>query len=320
MFEALKNKKRNIILDTDIGPDCDDVGALAVLISYAKEYGNKILGVCNCTSNIYGTATIDAVKNFCDSDDFVVGMYSKPDFYADHAKYNKYIAETYSENYKNNTLKYLPHVEFYRSLLANSEDDSVVLITIGMFNCLSDFLKSQPDEISPLTGIELVKKKVNALVSMAAIYPAGREFNVLCDFEASKYCFDNFPRPIYLSDFKIGASVFTGYDVATADEHKGDLIFDSYHLYTADWPKPGFNRSFDLTAVQFAFEGVGDVYTLTNAGRFEFFNEAPDRIPNADATRFIETEDGNIHFMVKVADDKTIESLLQARMDQFYNK
>ena len=40
-----------VILDTDIGPDCDDVGALAVLISYAKEYGFPILGVCNCTSN-----------------------------------------------------------------------------------------------------------------------------------------------------------------------------------------------------------------------------------------------------------------------------
>ena len=71
MYEALKYKKRSIILDTDIGPDCDDVGAIAVLISYAKEYGNKILGICNCTSNIYGTATIDALKDYCKADDFV---------------------------------------------------------------------------------------------------------------------------------------------------------------------------------------------------------------------------------------------------------
>ena len=33
IFESLKQKPRGVILDTDIGPDCDDVGALAVLIS-----------------------------------------------------------------------------------------------------------------------------------------------------------------------------------------------------------------------------------------------------------------------------------------------
>lgn len=320
MFESLKNKNRRVILDTDIGPDCDDVGALAVLFSYSKEYNVPVLGVCNCTSNIYGSATIDAMKEFCNADDFTIGMYSKPCFYADAIKYNKFIAEKYSKKYIDGKLEILPHVTFYRKLLANAEDDGVILITIGMFNALADFLKSEPDEISPLSGIELAKQKIHALVSMAAVYPAGREFNVICDYEASKFCFEKFPRPIYLSDFKIGYSVFTGYDPSKAAEHKDDIIFDSYYHYTKDWPAPGFNRSFDLTAVQFAFEGVGDIYGLTAPGCFEFFNEAPDKLPNSDATRFIECENGNIRFMTKVASDDEIAKLLQARMDQFCNK
>lgn len=320
MYESLKAKKRSVILDTDIGPDCDDVAALAILISYAKELDFPILGVCNCTSNIYGSATIDAIREFCSYDDFKIGMYSKPGFYSDHTRYNKYIAEKYSKKYNEGKLELLPHVTFYRKLLAEAEDDSVVLITIGMFNTLADFLKSEPDEISPLSGVELAEKKVHALVSMAAVLPAGREFNVICDYEAAKFVFDNFPKPMYLSDFKIGLSVFTGYDPADAENHKGDLLFDSFNLYTADWAKRGFNRSFDLTAVQFACEGVGDIYSLTSPGRLEFYNEAPDRLPNADATRFIEDENGNIRFMVKVADDKMIEKLLQSRMNQFYKE
>ena len=320
MYESLKSKKRSVILDTDMGPDCDDVAALAILISYAKEHNFPILGVCNCTSNIYGSATIDALKEFCSYKDFKIGMYSKPDFYADAVKYNKYVAEKYSKKYIDGKLELIPHVNFYRKLLSEAEDDSVVLITIGMFNCLADFLKSEPDEISPLSGIELAEKKVHALVSMAAILPAGREFNVICDFEASKYCFENFPKPMYFSDFKVGMSVFTGYDPTDAENHKDDLIFDAYRLYTEGWERPGFNRSFDLTAVQFACEGVGDIYSLTSPGRLEFFNEAPDRLPNADATRFIEDENGKIRFLVKVADDKKIEELLQARMDSFYKQ
>ena len=317
MFESLKMKKRSIILDTDIGPDCDDVGALAVMISYAKELGTPILGVNNCTSNKYGTATIDAIREYCEFPEFAVGAYSKPDFYADHDRYNKHIAETYSTKYKNGSFTYLPHVDFYRSLLANAEDDGVILVTIGMFNAFADFLKSGADEYSPLTGIELAKKKLHAVVSMAAVLPAGREFNVICDYEASKYCFDNCPVPMYLSDFKLGVTVFTGYAPEDAEKYKNNPIFESYQLYTAAWERVGFNRSFDLTAVQFAFEGEGEVYSLTPSGRLEFFNEAPDRLDNADATRFVECEGGNVRFMIKNLSDEYIAASLQTRMDEF---
>lgn len=317
MFESLKMKKRSIILDTDIGPDCDDVGALAVMFSYAKENGVKVLGVNNCTSNVYGTATVDAIREYCGYPELQLGMYSKPGFYEDTQKYNKYIAENYSTKYKNNTLEYLPEVEFYRSLLASAEDDGVILVTVGMFNTFAAFLKSGADKYSPLTGIELAKKKLHSVVSMAAILPAGREFNVICDFEASKYCFDNCPVPMYLSDFNIGINLFTGYAPEDAEKYKNNPIYEAYQLYTADWARVGFNNSFDLTAVQFAFEGEGELYSLTPAGRLEFFNEAPDRVPNADATRFIECEDGNIRFMIKNVSNETIAETLQVRMDEF---
>jgi hypothetical protein len=293
------------------------VGALAVMFSYAKENGVQVLGVNNCTSNPYGTVTIDAIREYCDFPEFAIGAYSKPGFYADHVRYNKYIAENYSTKYKNGTFKSMPHVEFYRSLLAQAEDDGVIIVTIGMFNAFADFLKSEADEISPLTGIELAAKKLHAVVSMAAVLPAGREFNVLCDYQASKFCFDNCPVPMYLSDFKVGMTIFTGYAPKDAEKYENNPIFESYQLHTASWERVGFNRSFDLTAVQFAFEGEGELYSLTNAGRLDFFNEAPDRLPDPDATRFVECEDGRIRFMVKVASDEEIAASLQARMDEF---
>ena len=317
MFESLRAKKRSVILDTDIGPDCDDVGALAVLFSYAKEKGVNVLGVCNCTSNQYGTATIDAIREYCNYPEFALGAYSKTGFYEDHLKYNKYVAENYSSKYKKGKLEYLPHVDFYRSLLSNAEDDSVVVITIGMFNAFADFLMSEGDKYSPLSGIELAKKKIHSVVSMAAVLPAGREFNVICDYAASKFVFDNCPAPMYLSDFKLGYSIFTGYEPSEAEKHENDPIFDSYQLYTHDRARPGFNRSFDLTAVQFAFEGEGELYSLGESGKLEFFNEAPDRLPHADATKFVPCGDGNIRFMIKNVSDEEIAASLQARMDEF---
>ena len=313
MFESLKMKKRSVILDTDIGPDCDDVGALAVLCSYAQELDVPVLGVCNCTSNIYGTATVDVVREHCGQTEFALGMYSKPGFYADSVNYNKYIAETYSKKFNEGTLEVLPHVSFYRSLLAGAEDDSVIVVTVGMFNAFSDFLKSGADKYSPLSGIELAKKKLHAVVSMAAVLPAGREFNVVCDFNASKFVFDNCPCPMYLSDFKIGHSVRTGWGSREKFGLAGNPIIDSYRLYNAEDKR----SSFDLTAVQFAFEGEGELYSLTAPGRLEFFNEAPDRIPNADATRFVEDAEGNIRFMIKNVPDERIAETLQERMNRY---
>jgi len=313
MFESLKVKKRSIILDTDIGPDCDDVGALTVLFAHARELDTPVLGVCNCTSNPYGTATIDVIRKHCGYPEITLGAYSKPDFYADHVKYNKHIAETYCESFNNGTLKYFPHVEFYRSLLSSAEDDSVILVTIGMFNAFADFLKSGADEYSPLTGIELAKKKLHSVVSMAAVLPAGREFNVICDFEASKFCFDNCPVPMYLSDFHIGHTVMTGFGSLEKNGLSGNPLVDSYRLYTPTDLRP----SYDLTAVQFAFEGEGELYSLTPCGRLDFFNEAPDRIPNPDATRFVEDVNGNIRFMVKNVPDEVIAKSLQDILNRY---
>lgn len=313
MFESLKMKKRSVILDTDIGPDCDDVGALVVLFTHAREQGTPVLGVCNCTSNPYGTATIDVIRKHCGYPEITLGAYSKPDFYADHVKYNKHIAETYCESFNNGNLKYLPHVEFYRSLLSSAEDDSVILVTIGMFNAFADFLKSGADEYSPLSGIELAKKKLHSVVSMAAVLPAGREFNVICDFNASKFVFENCPCPMYLSDFKIGHTVMTGFGSLEKNGLSGNPLVDSYRLHIAS----DLRSSYDLTAVQFAFEGEGELYSLTAPGRLEFFNEAPDRIPNADATRFVEDTDGNIRFMVKNVSDEVIAKSLQDILDRY---
>jgi hypothetical protein len=204
-------------------------------------------------------------------------------------------------------------VSFYRSLLADAEDDSVIIITIGMFNAFADFLKSGPDKYSQLTGMELADKKIHALVSMATELPQGREFNIVSDFEASKFCVENFPKPIYMSDAKLGRTVKTGFGSIEEFGLSGNPLVDSYRLYT----NLGKKASFDLTAVQFAFEGEGELYSLSAPGRLEFYNAAPDRLPNADATRFVEDVNGNIRFMIKNVSDEVVAESLQTILDKF---
>ncbi|MBQ9779813.1 MAG: hypothetical protein IJW00_02595 [Clostridia bacterium] len=320
-FEPLCQNPRTVLLDTDIGPDCDDVGALAVLIYYAKQYGFPIGGICNCTSNKAGNGVIDAVCRRCGMDTPPLGQWSGEGFMdgQEHCKYNTAVAEAHSEAYRNGTLAVDDEVTYYRKRLAEAKDGDVMVISIGMFNNLAALLESPADDISPLSGMELVKAKVYALVSMAAILPQGRECNVVSDYKSCEKVFASWPTPIYLSDFHIGVNVKTGYSHITDPEAiMADPLPMSYHLYTKEWnwegAVKGQNASYDLTAVQFAALGICDLYDLDTPGDLEFYAEIP-ALP--DATRFVANPMGNKIFMTKKVADEVIADSLQQILNSF---
>lgn len=300
VFQPLSITKKSVILDTDMGPDCDDVGALVTLIDYAKQYQFDILGVCNCTSNRSGMGTIDAIARYCNYPIENLGQWDQPGFMDDASchKYTDEIAQRFSEKYVAGTLNVAPAVEFYRKTLSAAADDSVVVITIGMLNNLAALLASEPDDISPLSGKELVEKKVSTLVSMAAILPQGRECNVICDYKAAEKVFAEWPTAMYLSDFHIGWQIITGFDASQPQPE--NPIYESYRLWTDGrcW-----NSSYDLTAVQFAVLGECEFYGLLEPCRLEFYDEGTG---TPDATRTIPDPEGRIYFMKKLVDDATI--------------
>ncbi len=310
-FQPLSITKKSVILDTDMGPDCDDVGALVTLIDYAKQYNFDILGVCNCTSNRPGMGAIDAIARHCGYPIENLGQWDQPGFMDDESchKYTDEIAQHFSEKYASGTLAVAPTVEFYRRTLAAAPDDGVVVITIGMLNNLAALLASEPDEYSPLSGMELVKSKVSALVSMAAILPQGRECNVICDYKAAEKVFAEWPTAMYLSDFHIGWQIITGFD---ADKPQPENpIYESYRLWTDGrcW-----NSSYDLTAVQFAVLGECEFYSLLEPCRLEFYDEGTG---TPDATRTVADPEGRIYFMKKLVDDATIAANLNEHMYKY---
>ena len=260
-YAPLREEVRTVILDTDIGPDCDDAGALALLMEYRKMYGFPVAGVVNCTSNPHGNGAIRAITRFL-GEEVVVAQSGQGGLLEDAQKYNRPIAEKYLP--VGERTRALPALDFYQDALERAGDDSVVLVSIGQFTTLSELLDSAP---------ELVDRKVHALVCMACAFPSGREFNVFMDAPAAQNVFARFPRPIICSGFEIGIDVLTGY--ARAPENAGhNPVYDAYRLYLEDeedFRKTGslLRPSFDLTAVQYAVEGESAFYALSGPLRID---------------------------------------------------
>jgi len=69
----MSNKKVRLILDTDIGCDCDDAGAMAVMNALADFGECEILAVTHCTSREDGAGCIDAINTYYGRGNIPVG-------------------------------------------------------------------------------------------------------------------------------------------------------------------------------------------------------------------------------------------------------
>ncbi len=287
-FEPLCIKKRKVILDTDIGPDCDDVGAIALLNHWADEFGFDISAIINCTSNRYGTACIDAICTHFNRPDVLIGEYKPEGFHVKGLKYNKDIAENFPNKYLNGEKQAWDSTALYEKVLSESEDDGVIIVTIGMLNTLWFAYERYP---------ELFNRKVHAVIPMAAEYKTGRTYNIHCHVEAAKKFCEKYPGDVFFSGYELGVDVFTGFEIA--DDN--DPVNKAYGLFCGELR---IRKSWDLLTVMFAVFGTERNFGLTETGKIIVDNEGNNI--------FEASENGNHTFITATVPKSDIEKEINA--------
>ena len=199
-----------LILDTDLGGDCDDAGALALAHNLVNRGKAELLAVTTCSSAIFSATAVQYMNEAFGRGDIPVGRNETKPF-LETFDFNRYAAPLAEEYLATHTLPKIENaVRLLRRTLANN--DKVTIVTIGMLNNIADLLRSSPDDISPLAGVELVRERVDAMYSMAGDFGdlEHDEWNIACDVESARYVSENFPRPIVYSGFEVGKDIFTG--------------------------------------------------------------------------------------------------------------
>ncbi len=280
--------KPKIIFDTDMGPDYDDIGAIAMLHALADRGECEILATVSCDRHPTIAPTIEVYNRYFNRPDIPIGVPGKgsPDFTAPN-NWNDTIVNAYAPELRNKD--YPSAVSVYRKVLAAQPDNSVTMLTVGFLSNISDLLNSTPDEYSALNGVDLVKIKVKHLIAMAGGFPEGDEFNVNKDASASMQVFTKWPKPILFSGFEIGAKIFTGAKVAQLGSHSPVAKGYEYNLKTYR-PQIAKNRqSWDQTAVLIAIRNPQDYFYLSDPGKFVIKEDGKNFWdPNIDAShRFI---------------------------------
>ncbi len=294
----------NIIFDTDIGNDIDDAEALVLLNQYLDEKRINLLGICLNKHKDLTAKYVDIVNTWYGHPDIPIGII-RHDFNSGEPAEERYtglVAQMTKEDgsplFATTLKEYsslpLSH-KLYRKLLAAQPDNSVTVVSVGFLTNLSLLMDTPADEYSPLTGMELIQKKVKSLVLMAGRFtePNYPEFNVIFDIPAAQKIIDNWPGEIVLSPWEIGEAVRY-----PAESIENDYNWTPAHPFKEAYIRygdmPYDNYAFDPTAVVYAVEG-SDYFTVSPAGKVTVDDEG--------FTTFSPSEDGR-HYYLSVTQDQ----------------
>lgn len=205
-----------VIFDTDISGDVDDCGALAILNALADKGEAEILA---CVVNGHdadkaSVAAVNVINTYYGRGSVPVGAYHGSHGPPSRSRYTAKLRDEFPHAALSDD-KAPDALQVYRRALAGAPGDGVVIISVGFLMNLADLIDSKPDDISPLAGAELVKKKVRRLVVMGGQFPNPQHFEEWNFTNGdvgrdTQHVLEAWPTPILFSGFSIGQGIGTG--------------------------------------------------------------------------------------------------------------
>lgn len=303
-----------LIFDTDLGNDCDDVLAMGVIHALQSRGECELLAVTITKDHELAASFADAVNTFYGRGDVPIGV-CRSGVTNEAGKFNVLAKD--AEKYPHDLTvgsKVPDAVPVLRKTLASQEDGSVVIAQVGFSTNLANLLKSKPDETSPLSGVELVKKKVRLLSVMAGAFTqiAGnkgnlydhREYNIVKDIPSAKTICADWPTPIVWSGFEIGIALPYPHESILQDYNYAahHPLSDAYTVYN---PPPHNRPTWDLTSVLHAIRPDRSYFDVSPVGQVSIADDG--------LTTFEKSANGRDRYLILRNEQKgrTTEALVQ---------
>ncbi len=304
-----------LIFDTDICGDCDDVLALGMIHALQSRGACRLLAVTVSVNNDLAAPFVDAVNTFYGRGDIPIGVVSTGGV----VEKSKYLGLV-EERDKDGTFRY-PHTllsgkdapaatKVLRSALSAQPDQSVVIAQVGFSTNLARLLDSGPDEHSPLSGLELVRRKVKLISLMAGAFQPidGNveylEYNVIRDVESCRKLAEHWPTAMIWSGFEIGIAL-----PYPAKSIERDYAYVAHHplaeAYIRYIPPPHNRPTWDLTAVLQAVLGDRGYFDVSPRGRVTVAADG--------STRFEQASQGSQEYLILRPEQRprVLEALVQ---------
>ncbi|MGI9074633.1 MAG: nucleoside hydrolase [Bryobacteraceae bacterium] len=242
-----------LIFDTDIGNDIDDALALALIHSLQTRGEATLLAVTVSKDNPWAAPYVDILNTFYGRPKIPIGAVRDGKTRED-GNYVRKICSTGVYPHELVSGRDAPEaILLLRRILAAEEDGAVVVVQTGFSTNLARLLKSPFDSVSPLSGVELVRRKVRFISMMGGNFStgAGGEYNIVTDLEAERALLSDCPVPVVVSGYEIGKRIlYPARSIETDFTYVAHHpVAEAYRLYDR---MPYDRPTWDLTSVLYA--------------------------------------------------------------------
>jgi len=281
-----------LIFDTDMGNDIDDALALGVIHALERRKECQLLAVTITKDNEFAAPYVNLVNSFYGRAEIPIGVVrgGKTPEDSPYIRVPSQARDGDKPRYphKLQSGKEAPEaVDLLRQVLSRQPDGSVAMVVVGFSTNLARLLDSPADSHSPLTGADLVAKKVKFVSMMAGMFSEKnriKEYNVFIDLEAAKKVFASCPVPIFASGFEIGQAIkfpatSIERDFSWVTHHP---LAEAYGLYQK---MPYDRETWDLTSVLYAVRPDRGYFGVSSHGTISVDDQQVTQFAPGDSGR-----------------------------------
>ena len=262
-------QKPLIIFDTDMDTDCDDAGALLLLINAHKKAQIDLIGVIADSDCYHAAPFCTEILSYCGLDvpvGQVHGYIENPERLSEYHAHQKACEDrAYNKTASKSDKEIRGATSLYLSLLKNAPDKGVSIVCVGMLTAVYEAIKADT---------ALFEQKVSKVIIMGNPYKKN-DFNFSMDAISTKGFFELCPVFCYIS--YLGSEIITGnyLDKALQGDHP---VRRAYEI----WSGTQGRSSWDLIAALYALNPSSDIFKTVEVGKISY--DVNERVATVDKT------------------------------------
>ncbi len=262
LFRKTQYNMKKIILDHDLGPDCDDAAAICIAVKAHMKGEINCLAITSCMNTSMSAYAGAAVPHY-------LGCHDIPFAYNNERSatgMNVRCCGTPATQYWNKqsawpTIYY--NTPLLREILANNGNErDILFITIGPLTTLYCLFNSGADEFSDMNGRELWAANVYSYVCGGGNFSHlnDNEHNFQNDFEATNATVNTITEvPMTFVGANVAGTIMSGDPVLK--NCSNDWVLRPYY-YLQSWELYYSRQSWDLATVYYAVYGGAGMWQV----------------------------------------------------------
>ena len=300
---------RKIIFDTDIGFDCDDAGALALLHRLCDKGEAELIAITACYDSPFVAGCIDAINRYYGRPVPVGVLHGIQKAVDDHPVYSPTLCREYPNAFPPEKAAENA-VALLRRTLYQAEDHSITFVITGSLATANALLQSQPDNICPLSGAELIDLKIEKSVVMGGrfyeswpddiVFDDGFivtwEWNIKADVPAAQTVCRNWPGVLIFASYEIGLPCISMQHYCEKAP-QNDPVRRAYQLHGSTEGRSSWDQTAVLEAVR-----PGQYFRQQPRGTISIDSEG--------VTRYQESTTGLHTYLIPITDNTALAQVI----------